>query len=166
MCFLSKIFGYVPAEERKGISLSGKPCWEISGVKGLPAFLRAVLNLVPSDSVLYLEDRYAPRKLRSYLQERVARNTCKVQMGTIWPRPECFHMQITKENLEGLAELAERFAAPEVATHLHIYKEGDILLEWYDAFFDPLFVSKKIPEFRIREFCQKLGAKYEECEER
>jgi len=130
MCFLSKIFGYVPAEERKGISLSGKPCWEISGVKGLPAFLRAVLNLVPSDSVLYLEDRYAPRKLRSYLQERVARNT----------------------NLEGLAELAERFAAPEVATHLHIYKEGDILLEWYDAFLIRYLYQKKSQSSELESF--------------
>ena len=84
-------------------------------------------------------------------------------MGTIWPRPECFHMQITRDNLEGLAEIAERHATPEVAVHLHVYKGSKVLLEWYDAFFDdPFYVSKDISEEKLREFCNTLGTKYEE----
>jgi hypothetical protein len=42
-------------------------------------------------------------------------------MGTIWPRPSQFHMIATRDNLLGLAGLAEHCAAPEIAVHLHIY---------------------------------------------
>lgn len=165
MSFFSRIFGYVPAEERKGISLESKPCWEISGIKRLPSFLRALYSLLPADSVLYLEGGDVTKKLRSYLNERAAQKTCKVEMGTIWPRPECFHMLITRENLEGLAKLAENYPTPQVAVHLHVYNNDEMLLEWYDAFLDPLFVSKKILEEDMKNFCDKLGAEYREADE-
>ncbi|MHC4105896.1 MAG: hypothetical protein ACYS18_07690 [Planctomycetota bacterium] len=165
MGFLSKVFGYVPAEERKGIYLADRPCWEISGVKDFPAMLKALCDLVPAGSVLYLEGGDPPKKIRLFLEARTATKTYKVEMGTIWPRPKCFHMQMTTENIKGLAELAEKCASPEIAIHLHVYKVGKMLLQWYDAFFDPLLVSKEIPETLIREFCDKLGAKYKECTE-
>ncbi|MHC5062289.1 MAG: hypothetical protein ACYTFK_14630, partial [Planctomycetota bacterium] len=133
MSFLSRIFDYVPKEERAGISLAGEPCWEISGVKDFPSFLRSLLVLIPIDSVLYLEGGDTPKKLKSFLEERTAKDTCKVEMGTIWPRPACFHMQISTANLEDLAELTESYATPEVAMHLHIYKDSKMLLQWYDA---------------------------------
>ncbi|MHC4396126.1 MAG: hypothetical protein ACYS1A_10780 [Planctomycetota bacterium] len=162
MSLLSKIFGYVPVDERKGIYLTESTYWEISGVKDFPAFLRAVSDLVISDSVLYLEGGTPPKKLKLYLKKRAATNTSKVEMGTIWPRPECFHMQITRANLEGLAELVESYATPQVAVHLHIYKSGKMFLEWYDAFFDPLRISREIQETVIKEFSNKLGADYKE----
>jgi hypothetical protein len=165
MSFLSKIFDYVPSEERKGISLAKKPCWEISGVKDLPSFLRALHLLVPMDSVLYLEGGDTPKELRSHLEKRAAQNICKVEMGTIWPRPDCFHMQINNENLEGLAKMTDNYAEPQVAAHLHVYKNGKMLLQWYDAFSDPLFVSKEIPEVSIRKFCDKLKAKFREFDD-
>ncbi len=165
MSLLSKIFGYVPAKERKGISLAESACWEISGIKGFPAFLRALSGLAISDSVLYLEGDSTPKKLRSYLEGKAAINTCKVEMGTIWPRPDCFHMQITRANLEGLAELVESYPTPQVAVHLHIYKNGKMLLQWYDAFFDPLYISKEIPTANIKEFCNKLGVDYKEAKD-
>lgn len=162
MSFLSRIFGYPSKEERKGISLAGKPCWEISRVRDAPSFLRAIAVLIPLDSVLYLEDGATPKKLRKYLEERAAKNTCKVEMGTLSLRVDRFHMQATKENLEDLAKLAESYATPEVAIHLHIYQNGRMFLQWYDAFFDPLYISKEIPEAYIKEFCNKLGVDYKE----
>jgi hypothetical protein len=82
-------------------------------------------------------------------------------MGTIWPRPEGFHLPATPENLSGLADIAENCVGPEVAIHFHVYKDNKILLEWYDAFFDPMFISKEIPEGKIKEFCTKLSITYE-----
>ena len=162
MSLLSKIFGYVPAKERKGIYLTESTYWQISGVKDFPAFLRAVSDLVIPDSVLYLEGGTPPKKLRVYLEKRAATNNCKVEMGTIWPRPECFHMQITRANLEGLAELVEGYPTPQIAVHLHIYKNGKMLLQWYDAFLDPFWMPREIEETVIKEFCNKLGADYKE----
>jgi len=128
----------------------------------LPSFLTALYRLVPVDSVLYLEGGDTPKKIRSYLDERDAKKTCKVEMGTIWPRPDCFHMEITRKNLEDLAKLAENYATPQVVIHLHVYNNDEMLLQWYDAFFDPLFVSKKVLEGDIKNFCNKLGAVFKD----
>jgi hypothetical protein len=166
MSFLSRMFNYVPAKERKGIHLDEKNCWVVSGVKSLSDFLRAIYYLVPMGSVLYLEDGNTPTKLRSFLEQRNARNISKVEMGTIWPRPECFHIEITKENIEGLAEFAENYAECEVAIHLHVYKDGKMLLQWYDAFFDPLLVSVEIPEEKIQAFCDKLKANFKKSDDK
>ncbi len=164
MTLLSKLFNYVPAEERKGIVLSKKSCWEITKLTNLPSFLRELNILIPIDSVLYLEGGDTPKELQIYLRERIAKEICKVEMGTIWPRPQCFHMQITYENLEGLAKLVEGYATPQVAIHLHVYKNGKMFLMWYDAFFDPLYISKEISEDKIKTFCNKLKADYKEYE--
>jgi len=161
MSWLSRILGCVPVEERRGISLGQAARWNVSCVKDFPSFLRALGDLVPPGSILYLEGASPTEEIRSFLEERAAGETAKLAMGTIWPRPECFHVQITGENLEGLAELAGRHATPEVAVHLHVYK-NTVLLEWYDAFYAPFCISKEIPEGRVREFCARLGTKYEE----
>ena len=71
-------------------------------------------------------------------------------------------MPISQPNLDGLATLAETHAAPEIADHLHVYKDGKVLLEWYDAFStDPCYVSMDIPEENVRAFCHSIGAHYE-----
>ena len=162
MSFLSKFFDYVSAEERRGIFLPVGPCWEISGIKDFPLFLKGLSDLVSLGSVLYLEGGDTPKKLKKYLEERCATNTCKVEMGTVWPHPQCFHMQITYDNLEGLAKLCESYALPEVAIHIHVYNDGKMLSMWYDAFYDPLYISNEISEDKIKDFCCKLGAKYKQ----
>lgn len=163
MSWLSKLLGYVSKEERKGISLENITCWKISPVENFPNFLRALVDLVPAVSTLYLEGGSPKKQIRVYMEERAAKNTTKVAMGTIWPRPQIYHIPITKENLEGLAKFAEKTVSPEICVHLHVYKDKKVLLEWYDAFFtDPFYASKEIEEDKVKEFCKKLKTNYEE----
>jgi hypothetical protein len=124
--------------------------------------MRALCDLFPSGSILYLEGGSPPATVRSYLLDRQAAERCQVELGTIWPRPLQFHMPMTKENLMALADLAEGCAAPEIAVHVHVYLEGRVLLEWYDAFFgDPLYVSTAVGEEVVQQLCSKLGTGYE-----
>lgn len=162
MGWLSKILNYVPAQERKGISLEHDTCWEISYSKNIsvPIFLRALADLVPSGSILYLEDGSPTKQILLYLEERKPAKITKVALGTIWPRPKCFHMEITPANLEGLANLAEKIVSPELAIHLHVYMDDKVLLEWHDAFDDNCYVSNEIPEDKIKIFCTKLETQY------
>jgi hypothetical protein len=159
MSWLSKILGYVSREERDGISLDKKPAWEISPPKNFPSFLRALLELVPEESILYIEGN-APEETENYLKERKTEDTFKIAMGTIWPRPEYFHMKITKENIEGLAKIEESHETPIGSIHLHVYKNNKVILSGYDAFLDPFLISKEIPEDKIRSFSNKLGVTY------
>ena len=160
---LSKILGIVPLEERKGIRLEGWPRWKVQPVRDVSRFLQAIVGLVPCDSVLYLEGGNVPQRVRTYLKARSAEKTCKVEMGTIWPRPSRFHMAATQDNFWGLAELAEHCAAPEIAVHLHIYADERVMLEWYDAFGGyPLHISGEVSEQEVQAFCYELETVYEQ----
>jgi len=162
MGLLAKIFGAVPAKEREGIHLDCKtPQWKISKAKNLPAFLKALADLAPSDSILYLEGGTPPKELLGFLEQHSVPEQAHVAMGTIWPRPITYHLPATRENLLTFADLAERCATAEAAIHLHLYRAGRVLLQWYDAFFDPFYISKEIPEDEVRKFCSDLGLTYE-----
>lgn len=115
--------------EREGISLGQDVLWEVSSGKDLPSFLRGLIDLVPSESILYLEGGTPTKEIELYLEERRANKITKVALGTIWPRPKCFHIPISSENIEGLAKLTEKIAVPEAAIHLHVYKEDKVLLD-------------------------------------
>ena len=160
MSLLSKIFKYILPEERVGISLEQGPCWEVSRIEDLPSFLRALIDLVPLESTLYLEGNSISKDIQLYLEARKPQQITKVETGTIWPHPKCFHMAITYESLDGLAQLADKHAEPEIADHLHIYKDNKIILQWYDAFSDPFYISKEILEDKVKNFCSRLNTTY------
>ena len=153
MRILSKIFKCVSEDESKGISLRKGPCWEVSRIRDSSAFFRALSDLIPSNSILFIEGTSTSKDIQRYLEARKPDKITKVSLGTVWPRPNCFHMLATPENLEGLAKLADSYAAPEVADHIHVYTNGEIILEWHDAFSDPVCISKVVPEDKIKNFC-------------
>jgi hypothetical protein len=166
MGLLAKLFGATPRERLKGISLDRSAAWEVSPASDLPAFLRALPQILPPDSILYLEGGTPPEELKAFLDAHCVPERCHVAMGTIWPKPQAFHLPATEQNLAQLAELAERFAAPQAAVHLHAYAGGKVVLEWYDAFWkDPLYLSSAIPEQKVRSFCSALGLKYKSLKE-
>ncbi len=160
MSWLSKLLGYVPAKERVGISLCG-PAWEVPAPEDPATFLRAIDVIAPAGSVLYLEGGCPIAEMEAFLAQRVPEKTTKVELGTIWPRPEVYHMAITPGNLEGLAELAAPCDWFDLAVHMHVYKGADVLLEWYDVDCrDPMWLSQEIPAGRVRAFCERLGVDY------
>ncbi len=166
MGFLAKLFGATPREQLKGISLDRNSAWEVSPASDLPAFLRALPKILPGDAVLYLEGGTPPEELKAFLSARFVPERCHLAMGTIWPKPETFHLPATEQNLAQLAELVERCAAPQAAEHLHAYARDKVMLEWYDALWkDQLYLSSAIPEGNFRSFCSALGLKYKNLRE-
>ena len=158
---LRRILGIVPREERGGIQLEGWPRWRVQPTRGVPRFLQALAGWVPPPAVLYLEGGSPPPGLRAFLEGNAADETCRVALGTIWPRPTQYHLAATRENLLALAGLAENCAAPEIAIHIHLYGGGRVLLEWYDAFHNvPFYVADAVPEESVRAFCVELGLSY------
>ena len=160
MKWLYKLFNAAIPEERRGICLKN-PKWEVSPLRDMPAFLRALIGIIPENSILYLEGGSPDKEISSYLEERKASNTSKVELGTIWPRPICYHMPVITKNINGFADIMEHHATPEGAIHLHIYLNGKVLLQWHDAFFDdPMYISEDLGEEKIKQFCEKLSLKY------
>ncbi len=160
MKWLYKLFNAVTPEERRGIYLEN-PKWEVSPIRDMSAFLRALNYILPEDHVIHLEGGTPDEEIRSFLESRKAVNTIKIEMGIIWPRPLCYHIPFTHSNINELAEIMERHATPEVAAHFHIYKDNKIILQWYDAFYnEPMYFSEDIAEEKIKQFCEKLSLKY------
>jgi hypothetical protein len=75
-------------------------------------------------------------------------------------RPKVFYMPVTEENLQGFATLSERYAEPEVCSHLRVYRNGKIILSWHDLPSDPFYVASEIDEVALRKFCGALGCGY------
>lgn len=52
-------------------------------------------------------------------------------------------------------------AAPELANQVFAYREGVVLLAWYDAPFEPILLPGGTPEDHIHDLAARLGARYE-----
>ncbi|HEY0077558.1 MAG TPA: hypothetical protein VGB73_02860 [Pyrinomonadaceae bacterium] len=134
------------------------PCWEVSPVD-FYEFLRQLPHLFPSNSVLCLEGVDVPR-LAAYLRKRPAAYENELNQGWLNMRPKIFYMPITEENLQGFAALSERYAEPEVCSHLRVYRNDKIILSWHDLPSDPFYVANEIDEAALRKFCSALGCEY------
>ncbi|MHC4797168.1 MAG: hypothetical protein ACYTF1_11035, partial [Planctomycetota bacterium] len=144
MSWLSKLLKWVPKDERRGIEFDLRaPHWMISSPKEFPAFFRALIDLFPEGAIAYLEGGCPPEDLESFLKKKSVSELSHVAMGTIWPRLKIFHLPATSENLLHLADIAEYCAEPEVAIHFHVYKGHQILLQWFDSFANPVYISKE-----------------------
>jgi hypothetical protein len=56
-----------------------------------------------------------------------------------------------------LAEAAGHHAQPEICYHSHFYRDEEALVQWFDAFHDPLWISKTIPRERVETFSSAAG---------
>ena len=165
MGFLAKIFRAVSREEMGGIHLDPKhPFWEVSGETDFPSLLTALADLLPEGCILYFEDGSPSGELLDFLRAHEVPERAHVAYGTIWPKPRVFHVPVVPETLQRLAELTRSCAAPELAIHFHVYLNQTVLLEWHDAFGQPMLLSGEFPEERVRTFAERLHMSYQRVE--
>ncbi len=135
--------------------------WELTSPADYSKFFRMVTQILPQGCVLYVEGTSIAPEIRAFLEPRKTDRIRSVVRGTILPRPECFHILATQENMAEFARLASLHARPEVCDHLVIYGDEDRYVEWYDALStSPVSVSELVPEATVREFCQALGCSF------
>lgn len=72
-----------------------------------------------------------------------------------------YYMPVTLKDMQGLAELAEHHAEPEICDHLRVYCNDKAVLAWHDIIDDPLDIDDSIDEARVIAFCNELGTTYE-----
>lgn len=161
MGLLHKIFRIAEPEERAGIELGNNPAnWRVDSVSDAALFFSAVSELVDEESIIALHDPLG-EDVVEFAISHAAKNKTKVAVGTIWPRSKIHHIKCTKENLLHLQDLAQRHAQPEIAIHIHVYKAGQVILEWYDAFDDPIYLAPTIAESDVEKFATKCEGSYE-----
>ena len=112
---------------------------------------------LPEGSVLYFEGGSPDTEIDDFIGTYSIPEETHVAMGTIWPRPKVFHIPATPMILTELVRVMEHHAEPELAVHFHIYREDSVLLEWHDAFSQPMLLSGVIPEEQVKIFADKIG---------
>jgi hypothetical protein len=167
MGLIAKIFKSVSRNKSKEnpFDLWGKDCWELTRPKDFPNLFRGFIEFLPENSILCFELGIPKGELKDFFLTNSIPERINIPKGTLWPKSQVFHVPATNEILRKLSELAEHYAAFEVAEHFHVYCDGQVLIDWYDAFDDPMYVSKKISENKVAEFCKTLSIKYKNHQE-
>jgi hypothetical protein len=158
MGWLGKLIGATPKEELEGLSIDlQQPFWELDGKTDFPHLLRALSGFLPDGSILYFEGGSPRKELLAFLDAHAIPEETHVAVAILWPKPVYYHIPATWENLAHLAELSEHCAEPELAVHFHVYHQDKILLEWHDAFGQPMLLDGDIPEDKIAGFADTLS---------
>jgi len=161
MGWIGRLFGVVPREEMEGIHLNtAESYWEINGPETFGEMFNALKGWVPEGAVLYFEGGSSNAEIDNFIAMYSVPEVSHVAMGTIWPRPKVFHVPATITALTELAKLMKHHVEPELAIHFHIYRNNLVLLEWHDAFSQPMLMSGVIPEKEVKVFADKIGKSY------
>ncbi len=135
--------------------------WIVSPVQDASDFFRALAELVPADSFLYIEaGGKPPEEIDAFLRARQIDARIVIDGGTLLPTPLIYTVPATKENLDGLADVQRKYPTPCGSIHVHVYRGQDVLVLSYDSFLDPFWISGQIPETNVKRFSNRLGLQY------
>ena len=167
MGWLARLLGAVPREERDGIGLDCSVShWQLDGTRCAETFLTALRGWLPDGAMLYFEGGSPDDEIRAFMARHAVPERVHVAMGTIWPRPSVFHVPVSDAVLVELAGIMAHHAEPELAIHVLVYRDDTVLLQWYDAFSDPLLLSGSIAREQVEELARRIGGGFEKVVER
>ena len=139
--------------------LTERDCWRIARLNNAAKFFRAASQLLAGATHVYLEGSPAPQ-IVALISRHADPTPYRAPAGTLWSWPrgnQRFTFNASIELFAQLAEASRRHAEPEICDHLHIYRDAEPLAQWFDAFSDPLLVSKTIPRELVEHFCRETG---------
>ncbi len=163
MGWIAKLLGATSKEELDGIRLDHSYSnWEVKLTNDLPAVLGALKFIISEDAILFFEGGNPSGELKSFIETHAIPEKEKVARGTIWPKSEVVHLPAIMSNIDQLIKLTSEINPFEVATHFHVYEAGKVILEWYDAFTDDMFIAKDISEEKVKKFAESIGVNYKD----
>lgn len=140
-----------------------EPRWELDGATDFPRLFHALVDFLPPAATLYFEDGSPSGDLRRFLDANALPERGQIDGGTIWLKPRCYHIPATKRNLTELAKLSESCAEPELAIHFLVYADGRILIDWHDAFDDPIWLLGDIARGEVEGLAEALSMSCKRC---
>jgi hypothetical protein len=111
---------------------------------------------MPAGSVLYLEGKPAPA-VQSYLESCASDGVSSAGWDAYGDY--IARMALTAENMNGLAELAERHPVGDITFYPHVFHGSQRLLEWWDVDVPEnwIFIRKDFGRAAIMAFCSEVG---------
>jgi hypothetical protein len=150
----------------KGLHIDIKePFWEVEGPTDFEELFNALIGWVPNDAILYFEDGSHDKEISAFMNSNAIPEVSPIALGTLWPRPKVYHLPGTDHILRELATIMQHHATPELAIHFHVYVKDNIILEWHDAFSQPMLMHGSITEEKVKAFADKIGKNYKKIVE-
>ncbi len=156
---IRELFAAIFRRARSNRPSIGSDAWEIDPPREFPVFLRSLPVLLDADSILYLEDSGTPPSIEEFLRDHGTTSKARIPGGTLFPKPNVFHVPMSVENLDGLASLLESTDTASIPTHVHVYDDSGLALQWYDACAgDPILIRSSVDVERVSAFCEAVGS--------
>jgi hypothetical protein len=140
-----------------GIDLDTPFHWVIEGLKQPTAFFQHLPELLPADSILYVEGTSIVAEVSSFYSSHRAHNAVDVVRDTIAPVPDVYHFAFSPDVCAGLRRFAESHPVAEMFDHIKAYRGESLLFTFHDAFSGWLLISEHLPDDAVARFCQSLG---------
>ncbi len=140
-----------------GIDIDTPVQWVIEDLKQPAPFFEHLPELLPEDSVLYIEGTSIISEAAALYSSYRAPNAVCVVRDTIWPVPDVYHLSFSSELCARLRQLAENRPVAELFDHIKAYRSETLLFSFHDAFDGWLCISDHIPEEAVTRFCNALG---------
>jgi len=156
---LSRLWGHGSRDRTTGVRLEDRNAWEVPAPRQASALFRALPILLPSGGFVYFEDT-TEAIFASWARAHAVPGPLKITRGTIWPKPDYFHVPIEPAILEQAATLIDEHGIALPSIHVHAHDGTGVVLEWYDAFMnDPMRVASDVPRERVEAFanCMQVG---------
>jgi hypothetical protein len=158
MSVASRVRGFGAKAEQPGICLEEREPWCVSPSSDVKRFVRAIPLLAPEGAVAYFEGTSDPR-VAAFLGRLAIEPTVQVASATVWPRPDSYHLPITRELMEALARFLEESQVARFCTHVLVYRDGTALLQARNAFAGfPIYLSRSVPGEVVRAFAATAGS--------
>jgi len=155
-----RMTNYSLAIKKNSADFYGEDSWAVYGIEDFSILFCGLIEFLPENSIMRFEGdpsgKFVPFFVKHGVPEKLS-----IPKGTIWPKSVVYNVPATKEILQKLSELSKDVVGFEVANHFHVYTESRVLIDWYDAFSDPMYVSKWFPEERLKVFCKNVAGYYE-----
>src|SRR5258706_9047404 len=140
-----------------GIDLDTPFHWVVEGLKKPVSFFEHLSELLPPDSILYVEGTSIAPEVAAFYSSHRAGNAADVVRDTIAPTPDIYHFAFSPDVVVGLRQFAASRPVAEMFDHIKGYRGETLLFTFHDAFNDWLRISKHVPQASVSRFCQALG---------
>jgi len=145
-----------------GADIFGKPLWVLEwegrSFDG-ELFFKSIPKFLPQETLLYLEGN-PDSEVELFLKQNAVPETLKIAAGTIWPKPDIYHLPGNKNVFDALAKFSSRKAIHDICYHFMAYKDGIILLSGYDFGDDPIYMAEGFSREEISSLSLELGCSF------
>lgn len=140
-----------------GIDLDTQFHWVIEDLKQPGPFFEKLPELLPPNSILYVEGTTIAADVAAFYSSHRASNAVAVVRDTIAPAPDIHHFTFSPEVSASLRRFANSRPTEELFDHIKAYCGESLLFTFHDAFDGWLRISERVPQETVARFVQALG---------